>query len=143
MGHQEEVDNIENESKNKPWQSASSFSPEPGQNTALLKFLFQIYRYLFYPKNERNFKDNLSFKERQALINMNMWNKDPDDPRVNRVQEKGSRFVVDWKETYIRKSAEHIWGIIEHLHVISRPKCTKQPSGQGMGIEMGREGLSR
>ena len=40
VGHQEEVDNIENEneSKNKPWQSASSFSPEPCENTALEKF---------------------------------------------------------------------------------------------------------
>ena len=108
MGHQEEVDNIENESKNKPWQSASSFSPEPEENTALEKFLFQIYRYLFDPKNERKFKDNISVEERQALINMSMWNKDPDNPRVIRVQDKGSRFVVDWKETYIRKSMEHI-----------------------------------
>ena len=31
MGHQEEVDIIKNESKNKPWQSAGSFSPEPGE----------------------------------------------------------------------------------------------------------------
>ena len=53
MGHQGEVDNIENESKNKPWQSASSFSPEPGENTALEKFLFQIYRYLFDPKRPK------------------------------------------------------------------------------------------
>ena len=108
MGHQEELDNIENESKNKPWQGASSFSPEPGENTALEKFLFQIYRYLFDPKNEREFKDNISVEERQALINMSMWNKDPDNPRVGRVQDKGSRFVVDWKETYIRKSMEHL-----------------------------------
>ena len=39
---------------------------------------------------------------------MSMWNKDPDNPRVIRVQDKGSRFVVDWKERYIRKSMEHI-----------------------------------
>ena len=108
VGHQEEVDNIENESKNKPWQSASSFSPEPGENTALEKFLFQIYRYLFDPKNERKFKDNISVEERQSLINIIMWNKDLDNPRVTRVQDKGSRFVVDWKETYIRKSMEHL-----------------------------------
>ena len=50
VGHQVEVDNMGNESKNKPWQSASSFSPEPGENIALEKFLFQIYRYLFDPK---------------------------------------------------------------------------------------------
>ena len=106
--HQEEGDNIENESKNKPWQSASSFSPEPGENTALEKFLFQIYRYLFDPKIEKKFKDNISVEERQALINMSMWDKDPDNPRVIWVQDKGSRFVVDWKETYIRKSVEHI-----------------------------------
>ena len=39
---------------------------------------------------------------------MSMWNKDPDNPRVIRVEDKGSRFVVDWKETYIRKSMEHL-----------------------------------
>ena len=56
MGHQEEVDNIENESKNKPWQSASSFSPEPSENTALEKFLFQIYRYLLIQKMKENLR---------------------------------------------------------------------------------------
>ena len=56
MGHQEEVDNTENESKNKPWQSAGSFSPEPGENTALEKFLFQIYRYQFDPKMKGNLR---------------------------------------------------------------------------------------
>ena len=74
----------------------------------LEKFLFQIYWYLFDPNNEKKFKDNISVEERQALINMSMWNKDPDNPSVIRVQGKGSRFVVDWKETYIQKLVEHI-----------------------------------
>ena len=52
--------------------------------------------------------DNISVEERQALINMSVWNQDPDNPRVIRVQDNGPRFVVDWKETYIRKSVEHI-----------------------------------
>ena len=108
MSHQKEYDNIGNESKNKPWQSASSFSSERGESIVLEKFLFQIYRYLFDPKNERKYKDNISVEERQALINMSMWNRDRDNLRVIRVQDKGSRFVVDWKETYIRKSVEHI-----------------------------------
>ena len=72
MGHQEEVDNIGHESKNKPWKSASSFSPEPGENIALEKLLFQIYKYLYDPKNERKYKDNISVEERQTLINMSM-----------------------------------------------------------------------
>ena len=59
-------------------------------------------------KNKRKYKDNTSVEERQALINVSMWNRDPDNPRVIRVQDKGSRFVVDWKEAYIRKSVEHI-----------------------------------
>ena len=50
MDHQKEIDNIGSESKNKPWQSASSFSPEPVENIALEKFLFQIYMYLFIQK---------------------------------------------------------------------------------------------
>ena len=74
MGYLEEIDNIGNESKNKPRQSASSFSPEPGENIALEKFLFQIYKYLFDPKNERKCKDNISGEERHALINRSMWN---------------------------------------------------------------------
>ena len=39
---------------------------------------------------------------------MSMWNKDRNNPRVLWVQDKGFRFVVDWKQTYIQKSMEHI-----------------------------------
>ena len=37
-----------------------------------------------------------------------MWIKVPDNPRVIRVNHKGSRFVIDWKSTYKSKTLEYL-----------------------------------
>ena len=50
--------------------------------------------------------------------------------------------MVDWKETYIRKSVEHIEDNSTFACNEVDP-CTKQLSGQGMGTEMAGEGLLR
>ena len=41
---------------------------------------------------------------------MQTWNKDPDNPRVITVQDKRSRFVVDWKSRYKSKTMEYLQG---------------------------------
>ena len=64
--------------------------------------------YLFNPENRNKFKDNLSADEREALKDLQKWNKDPDNPRVIRVQDKGSRFVVDWQQRYISKTLDYL-----------------------------------
>ena len=74
----------------------SSFSPTPGENEVLERFLTELPAYLFNPKNRNKFKDNLSSGQREALKDMQRWNRDLENPRVIRVQDKGSRFVIDW-----------------------------------------------
>ena len=39
---------------------------------------------------------------------MQRWNRDLENPRVIRVQDKGSRFVIDWKSRYKSKTLEHL-----------------------------------
>ena len=36
------------------------------------------------------------------------WNKDENNPRVIRVEDKGSSFVVDWKTNYLGRCDEYI-----------------------------------
>ena len=80
-----------------PWEELSTFSPTPGENEALEKSLTELSSYLFNPRNRNKFKDNLCRGEREALREMQGWNRDPDNPRVIRMQDKGFRFVIDRK----------------------------------------------
>ena len=43
-----------------PWEQMSSFSPTPGENAVLERFLTELFAYLFNPKNRNKFKDNLN-----------------------------------------------------------------------------------
>ena len=65
----------------------------------LERFLTGLSAYLFNHKNRNKFKDNLSSGKREALRDMKRWKRDPENPKVVRVQDKGSRFVIDWKST--------------------------------------------
>ena len=47
-----------------PWEQMSTFSPTPGENEALEKFLTELFSCLFNPRNRNKFKDNLSRGER-------------------------------------------------------------------------------
>ena len=86
----------------------STFSPTQGENEALEKFLTELFTCLFKPRNRNKFKDNLSRGEREALREMQGWNRDPDNPRVIILQDKGSRFVIDWKRRYRSKTLEYL-----------------------------------
>ena len=91
-----------------PWEQMNSFSPTPGENAVLERFLTELFAYLLNPKNRNKFKDNLSRGEREALKEMQKWNRDPENPRVIRVQDKGSRFVIDWRSRYKSKTLEYL-----------------------------------
>ena len=82
------------------WEQISSFSPTPGENAILKRFLIELFAYLFKPRNRNKFKDNLSRGEREALKEMQRWNRDLENPRVIKVQDKGSRFVIDCRSRY-------------------------------------------
>ena len=58
-----------------PWEQMSTFSPTPGENEALEKFLTKLFTCLFNPRNRNKFKDNLSRCEREPLREMQGWNR--------------------------------------------------------------------
>ena len=90
----------------------STFSPTSGENETFEKFLMEFSKYLFDSNNGYEFRDNLSRAGRGALKDLRIWNKDPENQgqgtRVIRVQNKGSRFVVDWKTNYESKMLEYL-----------------------------------
>ena len=86
-----------------PWVKPSNFTPKLGDNEALEDFLMQVYQDLFNPKNRKWVNDNLTYGERDSLRAISKWNKDHQNPRVVRVEDKGSGFVIDWKENYFRE----------------------------------------
>ena len=91
-----------------PWEKPSEFKPDPGQNEALENFLNKVMAYLFDPKNKRKFVNNLTHGEREALRDLSTWNKDEKNPRVIRVQDKGSCFVVDYKAKYVENNLQYV-----------------------------------
>ena len=91
-----------------PWEKQSNFDPPPGENEVPEDFLTQVFQYLFNPKNSRKFVDNLMKEERGDLKEISEWNGDRANPRVIRVQDKGSCFVVDFKENYVKNHCQYI-----------------------------------
>ena len=81
---------------------------EHWESKALDKFINELTSYLLSPQDRNEFKDDSSRAERGSLKEMQTFNKDPYNPRVIRVQDKGSRFVVDWKSGYKSKTMEYL-----------------------------------
>ena len=50
--------------------------------------------------------------QRKALKALGTWNKDPSNPRMFRIQDKGSRLVIEWKHKYKE-------GILKYLEDIN------------------------
>ena len=98
----------DSEREEEPWKHKREFSPCPGECEALEKFLTELQIFLFNPENRNIFRDNLSADERELLKDLQKWNKDPENPRVIRVQDEGSRFVIDWKKRYISKTLDYL-----------------------------------
>ena len=91
-----------------PWEKPSNFDLPPGENEVIEDFLTQVFQYLFNPKNSRKFLDNLKKEEWGTLREISKWNGDKADPRVIRVQDKGSCFLVDFKENYVENHCQYI-----------------------------------
>ena len=96
------------ENKKYPRTKASQFDPVPGENMALEDFLTEVMEYIFDPKNIGKRVDNLTSEERGVLRDLSKWNKDPNNPRLIRVHNKGSCFVMDFKDRYEQKVNEYV-----------------------------------
>ena len=91
-----------------PWKPKSCFTPVEGDNEALEEFIDELFKYLFDPKNFRQVRDNLTPQERRSLKKLSRFNKDENNPRIIRVQDKGSSFVLDFKETYSQECMKYL-----------------------------------
>ena len=47
-------------------------------------------------------------EKRDSLKRICRWNKDYDNPRVVRVEDKGSSFVIGWRSKYLKECSEFI-----------------------------------
>ena len=83
-----------------PWKPKSCFTTVEGENEALEEFIDEFFKYLFDPKNFRQVRDNLTPQERRSLKKLSRFNRDENNPRIIRVQDKGSSFVLEFKKTY-------------------------------------------
>ena len=90
------------------WEKQCEFVPRVGENGALEQFIMQVYPDLCNPKNRKWVKDNLTVEERDSLQKICHWNKEYDNPRVVRVEDKGSSFVIDWRCKYLKECSEFI-----------------------------------
>ena len=86
-----------------PWTKPSKFEPTPGQSESL-DYSFERWR-TEKTNTKRTVKDNMTLKT------LGTWNKDPSNPRMFRIQDKGSRLVVEWKH-------RHKEGILKYLENI-------------------------
>ena len=104
--HRLEKENVVNENQiirieseeivyEEPWTKPSTFNPTAGQNEALESVLFELEKYLFDPKNSRKVNDNLTQLQRRALKRLSTWNVNPQCDRMFRIQDKGSRLVLE------------------------------------------------
>ena len=84
----------------------TNFTPKAGNNEALEDFLMQVYQDLFNPTNRKWVIFYL--RKGTPLGAISRWNKDHQNLRVVRVENKGSGFVVDWKQNYFRECSEFI-----------------------------------
>ena len=95
-------------SEGEPWKSKSAFDPDPGDSDSLEEFLNEVQSRILDSRKRKRVVDNLTPGERQALRKLSSWNKDPKNPRVIRIQNKGSRFVVDWRNRYVNKTLQYV-----------------------------------
>ena len=95
-------------SEDEPWKPKSAFDPDPGDSDSLEEFLNEVQSRTFDPRKRKKLVDNLTPGERQALWELSSWKKDPKNPRYIRIQDKGSRFVVDWRNRYVNKTLQYV-----------------------------------
>ena len=135
MNTSEEMDNEIEYSK--LWAKPSNFQPTPGKNEALEEFLFEVESYLFDPSNTRNVTYNLSKEEKLCLNGLSRWNKDGKNPRMFRIQDKGSRLVAELKERYRRKMLDHLEDV-SIFQENNEDQCQANEKKSMIGLENGK-----
>ena len=81
-----------------PWTPKSTWHPPRYLNEKLEEYLDEVYSDLFSPDNIRKVPDNLTWLQKEALKCLSKWNYDDTNPRMFRVQDKGARLCIEWKE---------------------------------------------
>ena len=104
--HQDQ--NYSYEDDKKPWDTKLTFNPTLGKSEAPEEFISELEKYLFVPKNIRRVKDNFTREERVCLKRLSQWNKDNNCTKMFRVQDKGSRLVLESKERSKEKMLQYL-----------------------------------
>ena len=91
-----------------PWTPKSLWEPQPYINRKLEEYLDEVYNELFSLENTRRVPDNMTPEQREALRNLSEWNQDDSNPRMFRVQDKGARLFIEWKERYGNKVEDYL-----------------------------------
>ena len=86
-----------------PWTPKSTWDPPRYLNEKLEEYLDEVYSDLFSLDNIINVPDNLTCLQKEALKSLSKWNYDDTNPRMFRVQDKGARLCMEWKERYKNK----------------------------------------
>ena len=109
----------------------------PGENEALETFLTELQNYLFDPGNYRKVKDNVAQMQRNALRNLSTWNSNPNNDRMFRIQDKGSRLVIEWKDKYREKMLSYLQdvSIFKELKTLWKKMNGKLMNGHKNGTQ--------
>ena len=97
-----------NEQEQHPWTPRSNWDPLHNMNEKLEEYLEEVHNDLFSPENIRKVPDNMTSMQREALRNLSKWNHDETNPRMFRVQDKGARLFIEWKERYRSKVEDYL-----------------------------------
>ena len=77
-------------------------------NEKLEEYLEEVYSDLFSTDNIRKVPDNLTWLQKEALKSLSKWNYDDTNPKMFRVQDKGARMCIEWKERYKKKVEDYL-----------------------------------
>ena len=97
-----------NEQEQHPWTPRSNWDPPHNMNEKLEEYLEEVHNDLFSLENIRKVPDNMTSMQREALRNLSKWNHDETNPRMFRVQDKGARLFIEWKERYRSKVEDYL-----------------------------------
>ena len=91
-----------------PWTPKSLWEPQPYINRKLEEYLDEMYNELFSLENTRRVPDNMTPEQQAVLRNLSEWSQDDSNPRMFRLQDKGARLFIEWKERYRNKVEDYL-----------------------------------
>ena len=81
-----------------PWKPKLKIDLPKTGNQDLELFLNTMVKELLNPKKENRVQDNLKNTEREALFRLANYNKDIKSKKLIRIQDKGSRLIIERQE---------------------------------------------